>query len=214
MLYPKINTLWKRDSTHKIIEGEYSSEVFKNIIDWTVTEKIDGTNIRVSWDGATIELNGRTDNAQIPEHLLKKLQQLFTKKNMAKVFGEKTRVVLYGEGYGPKIQNGERYTDEVNFILFDALIDDWWLERKNIVDVAKKLNIEVVPEIKMTGYADSLIKQCASLLRQTKHGYVASQINLTAEIEGIVATANPLVLFRDGTPVKFKLKIKDYRDLK
>lgn len=42
-----------------------------------------------------------------------------------------------------------------------------------------------------------------------KGGRMSSRVNDT-EMEGIVATAKPIVLFRDGNPVKFKLKKRDY----
>ena len=46
--YPKIQTLWKRDKEMgKVIEGELSKPEFDNIKNWLVTEKIDGTNIRI-----------------------------------------------------------------------------------------------------------------------------------------------------------------------
>ncbi len=36
----------------------------------------------------------------------------------------------------------------------------------------------------------------------------------TLDAEGIVARSHPLVLFRNGTPLMFKLKTKDYKGLK
>jgi len=49
MKYPKINTIWKRDESNKfkIIEGDFSKQEFANIKNWQITEKIDGTNIRL-----------------------------------------------------------------------------------------------------------------------------------------------------------------------
>ena len=47
MKYPKINTLWKRDIKGNIIDGEFSCLEFVNIKNWYITEKIDGTNVRV-----------------------------------------------------------------------------------------------------------------------------------------------------------------------
>lgn len=203
MKYPKINTLWKRDDRGKILQGEYSDPVFQNIKEWTVTEKVDGTNIRVYWWGTTISFEGRTDNAEIPKHLLKKLKQLFTGKKMKEVFGE-TKAVLYGEGYGYKIQKGYN-KKEAGFILFDALVDTWWLERENVVDIARKLDIEVVPQIELTKP-----EECVKFVQS---GDTFSSLDPKTQIEGIVATPNPLVLSREGVPVKFKLKCKDYKEV-
>ena len=44
---------------------------------WEFTEKIDGTNIRIMFDGGNIVFKGKTDNAQIPSRLIDKLQNLF-----------------------------------------------------------------------------------------------------------------------------------------
>jgi len=205
MKYQKINTLWKRDDEGKIMQGEYSDPVFQNIKEWTVTEKVDGTNIRVYWWGTTptISFEGRTDNAQIPPHLVEKLKQLFTGKKMKEVFGE-TRAVLYGEGYGYKIQKGY-HKKEASFILFDVLVDAWWLERKNVVDIAQKLDIDVVPQLEYT-----TVEECVKFVQGV--GDTFSSLDPQTQIEGIVATPNPLVLSRAGVPVKFKLKCKDYEE--
>lgn len=40
---------------------------------------------------------------------------------MSKAFPNASRVVLFGEGYGPKIQAcGSRYRKDVSFAIFDA----------------------------------------------------------------------------------------------
>ena len=36
---------------------------------WVFTEKVDGTNIRIFWDGHSVTFAGRTDRAQIPAML-------------------------------------------------------------------------------------------------------------------------------------------------
>ena len=47
MEYPKIETLFNRDEKFKVVEGDYRLPEFENIKQWDVTEKIDGTNVRV-----------------------------------------------------------------------------------------------------------------------------------------------------------------------
>ena len=76
--YPKIHTLWKRDPERKMVvmPGEYALpeiEMLANL-PWEWTEKIDGTNIRIGWDGEDVAYGGRTDKAQIPKHLLEYLR--------------------------------------------------------------------------------------------------------------------------------------------
>ena len=69
--YNKIETVFNRDTngTKKLIEGSFRNETVEFLKDniWTFTEKIDGTNIRVHWDGHKVEFGGRTDKADIPK---------------------------------------------------------------------------------------------------------------------------------------------------
>ena len=219
MKYPKINTLWKRDEKGRIIDGEYSCPEFENIKMWDVTEKIDGTNIRVifrdikvDFEGNTVKpkiiFKGKTDKAQIPPFLLESLKSMFTVEKFLEAFSDVKEVVLYGEGYGNKIQkNGNKYRDDVSFILFDVVVDGVWLKRDAVKEIAGKLGIEAVPSLGVM-----TIPKIILLIGSQRQSSVAKQ-PLTAE--GIVARSEPLVLFRkDSTPVMFKLKVKDYLRMK
>ncbi|MCP4215045.1 MAG: RNA ligase family protein, partial [bacterium] len=69
--YHKIQTVFKRDpeNRHKtLLEGEFSIPEFEYLQDndWIFTEKVDGTNIRVMFDGEKITFGGKTERAQIP----------------------------------------------------------------------------------------------------------------------------------------------------
>lgn len=127
--YNKIGVIFNRDidGTKKLIDGDFKSETveyLKNNI-WTFTEKIDGTNIRVYWDGHKVQFFGRTDRANIPSHLVNYLNETFGTMEAEELFEQKfgeTEVTLYGEGYGYKIQNGGLYRDDVSFIMFDVMI--------------------------------------------------------------------------------------------
>lgn len=65
--------------TKKLINGKFRNETveFCKDLTWQFTEKVDGTNIRVYWDGHRVEFGGRTENAQIPAPLVNKLNELF-----------------------------------------------------------------------------------------------------------------------------------------
>lgn len=123
--YHKIETVYERnEATGKLKTGVFRNATVEYLKDcvWQFTEKVDGTNIRVHWDGYRVSFGGRTDKAKIPKHLLERLEQLFGGETNEELweqkFGEK-EVTLYGEGYGHKIQtNG--YIDGVDFILFDV----------------------------------------------------------------------------------------------
>jgi hypothetical protein len=207
--YPKINTLWKRDEkTHRIIEGEYSEPEFAVITRWRATEKVDGTNIRIYWDylAGRVSFQGRTDDAQIPPPLLAYLASNFTPEKMAVQFGTATHVVLYGEGYGPKVQNGGRYRASPGFILFDVLVDGTWLEFDNVKDVATKLGIPHVPDLGVC--------TMGKIVERVQDGFASTCADDTTLLaEGVVATSSPMMLTRWGhRPVRWKLKARDFVD--
>lgn len=165
--YHKIETLYKRDmeGSKKLMPGVYRDETVESLKDikWQFTEKIDGTNIGIHWDGHKVHIQGRTERAQIPAFLLDRLNELFggdeNEQLFEQTFGE-TEVVLFGEGYGAKIQKGGSYIPNgVDFILFDVYIPngDLYLSRDNVEDIAKTFGIDVVP-IVLEGTLDDAVE--------------------------------------------------------
>jgi len=207
--YHKIQTLFKRDSkTKKIIIGDYSIVEFEFLKDnmWVFSEKVDGTNIRVMWNGKDMVFGGKTDDAQIPAALLYKLQELFegtAKKELFKEIFAGKEVCLYGEGYGRKIQEtGKLYApDGVDFVLFDITIDEWWLERKNIEDIAQKLGVKVVPIVGEGTLTDAI--------EMTKKGFKSEWGDFLAE--GIVAKPRTELNSREGERIITKIKHRDFK---
>jgi ATP-dependent RNA circularization protein (DNA/RNA ligase family) len=209
MEYHKIQTVFKRDErTHKIIETEFSLPEFEYLKDneWIFTEKVDGTNTRIMWNGENVVFGGKTDNAQIPVFLLYKLQELFegTAKRLLlkQIFTDSTDVVLYGEGYGNKIQSaGKDYmSDGVDFVLFDVKIGDWWLERENVEDIAKKLRIKSVPIIGKGTLKD--------MVEMTRKGFRSQWGDFLSE--GIVARPTTELFTRKNERIITKIKHKDF----
>jgi hypothetical protein len=218
--YHKIQTVFKRDEkTKHIIEGAYSLPELEYLKDnkWVFTEKVDGTNIRVMWDGANVVFGGKTDNAQIPVFLLYKLQELFegtvNKQKLSNLFPlkegqsleayEPLEVCLYGEGYGKKIQGGvgELYIPDGNdFVLFDVKIGDWWLERENVEGVAQGLGIKCVPAIGSGSLQDAI--------EMTRKGFKSQWGDFIAE--GIVARPKVELKTRSGERVITKIKHRDF----
>lgn len=151
--YDKIPTIYARNpKTKKLIEELYANDELKYLHDnlWTMTEKVDGTNIRVYWDGHSVFFGGRTDKAQIPLPLLAKLEELFGGEENEGLFEQKfgeMPVELFGEGYGPGIQKGGLYTSSVNFILFDVMASDNYQPRSSVEDIADYFGLSVVPVI-------------------------------------------------------------------
>lgn len=208
--YHKIQTCFKRDEkTKKIIENDWSLSEFEYLKDniWVFTEKVDGTNIRVMWDGITVTFGGKSDNAQMPVFLLYKLQELFEGINKKQLFIEKfgteiTEVCLYGEGYGAKIQKGggNYNPDGVDFVLFDVKIGDWWLKRNDVEDIANHFGIKVVPIIGEGTLVDAI--------EMTRKGIKSQWGDFTAE--GIVARPKTELKTRKGERLITKIKHVDF----
>ena len=213
--YNKIETLFSRDleGSKKLIFGSYRNETVEFLKDsqWEFTEKIDGTNVRVHWDGHKVSFGGRTDDAHIPAPLVNKLNEMFgglvNEELFEQKFGE-MEVSLYGEGYGPKIgKNGALYRSDVSFILFDVEVLSpevgyLYLKREAVEDIAKFFNIDIVPII-LTGTLNDGVNY---VLKHPK-----STIG-TADMEGLVARPKVEVRDRLGKRVIVKIKWKDLKE--
>ena len=206
--YEKIETVFCRDinGTKRLILNDFRNPTVAYLKDnmWVFTEKIDGTNIRVHWDGHKVEFGGRTDKAQIPGPLLNKLNEMFMTTEAEELFeqtwGDKD-VILFGEGYGLKIQNGGDYRSDVSFILFDVLVGDNYQEREWVEKTAQMFNIDVVP-IVLTGTIQDGIDYVMKHPQSTMG---------TAMMEGVVG--RPMIELRDrcGKRVIVKIKWEDFK---
>lgn len=203
----KINTLFMRDENNIIIPDMFTCPEFEYLKDlkWEATEKIDGTNVRVElyfgaqYDDEPIEcrmkIKGRTEAAQLPTHLTMKLDSLFGQINWLEIFPTViagTTVVLYGEGYGAKIQKGGNYIkNDVGFILFDVKVNNWWLNREACQDIASKLNIPIVPFI---GYMT--LPEAIEYVKAGFKSVIAE--NKDYDAEGLVLKTPHGLQFRNG----------------
>lgn len=204
MEYPKIPNVFKREegnNSNKLIEGAFTSEELQALagMTWVWTEKVDGTNIRVIWDGYRVEFRGRTDKACIPGHLLAKLEELFGGPDKEELFeqkfGEKP-VILFGEGFGEKIQSGGKY-GPVNFILFDVLVGEhFWLDQANVENIAESFGIQTVPVVGI----GSLHEAVAFIKRHPKSWLKDDTM------EGVVC--RPVIRIFDWRGDRFIVKIK------
>lgn len=210
--YIKIDTPFERDTegTKKLIEGKFRNETVAYLKNntWLCSEKIDGTNIGIVWDGHKVSFQGRNERAQIPAPLVNKLNELFggtvNEEMFEQKFGE-MNVILYGEGYGPKIQKGGGlYRDDVSFILFDVYLPDQnlWLKRDAVEDIAKSFGIDVV-DIVLTG----TLQEAVDFIK-TKH---KSHIG-NANMEGLVCRPAIEMLDRMGRRVIIKIKVCDFAE--
>lgn len=209
--YHKIETVFERDiATKKLVEGKYRNSTVEFLKDavWQFTEKVDGTNIRVHWDGHKVSFAGRTDKAQIPKHLLARLEELFggevNEEMFEQTFGEK-EVTLYGEGYGHKIQtNG--YIEGVDFILFDVFVGDLTLTRESVVGIAEVFNIGVVPVL-----FEGTLQEGIDYVKQHNKTSICGGF-FGAYMEGLVARPKTEVRDRLGNRVIVKIKYNDFKE--
>lgn len=210
--YIKIDTPFERDNdgTKKLIDGKFRNETVEYLKDnkWLCSEKIDGTNIGVVWDGHKVSFQGRTERAQIPTPLVNKLNELFggtiNEEMFEQKFGE-MNVILFGEGYGPKIQKGGGlYRDNVSFILFDVYLSDQnlWLKRDAVEDIAKSFGIDVV-DIVLTG----TLQEAIDFVKTKPKSHIG-----TANMEGLVCRPTVELLDRMGRRVITKIKVCDFAE--
>lgn len=214
--YHKIQTVFYRDmeSNNKhLLIGQWATPEFEYLQDaiWECEEKIDGTNVRVIFDGLTIDVRGKTDDATLHPTLVKNVRALFNDIDLLnQVFPnlqeDKQTVCMYGEGFGPKIQKGGgnyMQTGQItgmSYIMFDIKIGNWWLQRQDVRDIALRLHCLYTPIV----YRGTL-NQCIAFARR---GYTSTFGNFNAE--GIIA--RPLVELKNrrGDRIITKIKFKDF----
>lgn len=219
MKYPKINTYWKRDEKGNILR-EVSKKEFEMINNWIVTEKIDGQNWRIYVNykpsevrGNKIEyegliMQGRTENTQFNEGVIERLKESLNPDKIKDAINGDAKAILYGELVGDKTQkNGWKYVREEqdepknDVILFDAYINGWWLKFEDVEKMAEDMDIKSVP---ILNCGEITVEDIEIFLEQEPKSFFGDRI-----IEGVVVKSNPPILFRDGKPIMWKLKMRD-----
>lgn len=173
---------------------------------WVFTEKVDGTNIRVIWDGYRVEFRGRTDAAQIAPHLKSHLEEKFGTPEAEQLFEQKfgdKPTVLYGEGYGGNIQNGKRYRPDSAFILFDVRVGRVFLNRENTGDLSHYFGVRWVPR----AFAEVTLNDAIDRIREGQYSHLTLEPGEYAE--GVVGTPVGGFLDRRGNRIIVKLKHAD-----
>ncbi len=213
--YHKIQSVFLRDPANKhktFLMDQWTRPEFGYLATapWIIEEKIDGTNIRVTWDAAaqTVVFGGRTNKAQIPKPLLKALKTIFSVDVLATHFPAFS-FTLYGEGYGKGIQKvGKHYLDHNNsFCLFDVMFQTAngpmaFLDRSAIDDFAAIFGIarpHVIGEMTLL-----------EAIELTKAGFESKLAKTPMIAEGIIA--RPVVELNDrlGERIITKIKHRDF----
>jgi len=216
--YPKIETLYHRGNDFKVDVDSLREPAFGAVSPWVLTEKVDGTNIRLHWQrhrdaevgqDVVSEIGGRSDNAQIQKNLMGPLEATVAEVTPGvEIILDRydlESLTIYGEGYGAGVQKGGgRYRPEPGFIAFDYLVNSKsWLAPHDARANSSFLGLEHVPEVGTWRDLDYIWRRVAEDSIESAWSGVES--------EGIVA--QPIVPLYDarGKRIMWKLKRKDFR---
>jgi hypothetical protein len=219
--YHKIQSIFKRDPKTKAFTEEFTCPEFELLqnVPWDWSEKVDGTNIRITWRGSSAidgwgvvvpgkpvrEIGGRTDRAQIPADLFAKLEELFPIEKLLEHFDEPQTVILFGEGIGPKIQKGGgRYRSSPDFALFDVRVGRWWLKREDVFGVAETMGLAAAP-----CRGEGTLQEAIEFVKAGFTSELAEDPTLPAE--GLVLRPKCELFSRSGERMITKVKTKDFR---
>lgn len=205
--YPSIENIFsiesipdvgKRYKLHNYINADVKR--FKDV-NWWCTEKINGLNIRISYDGNNhVTMAGRNnksgnlpgDETGVPELL----NDTFHPDIMRRLFGN-TAMTLYVEAFGHKLaRNGHWYGYRPSLALLDVRIGNVWLEPENTMDVGDKLGL-LTPPLVHRGPLDTAIIMVRNGMRSRFGDFPA---------EGLVCTPIGGLLNRKGERIITKIK--------
>ena len=213
--YPKLKNLHKRDPADNKVIDEFTDEIFSpeqlGNAGWTWREKMDGTNLRIIWDGHRAEYRGRTDRAQFSDgqtvFLDEKIKSPAFEELLEQTFGN-TEAALYAELIGNKIQGNPHKIDGYEIRVYDAFVAGWWLLPVNVDELANDLGLDSAEIIGVApiGHMHQGMKDIASMAEALE-----GEAEPLEYIEGIVGTAPGSVLGRDGTILRVKLKLENYK---
>lgn len=213
MEYAKIDTLFGRDENFRVDPAQLKHPVFATLKTWEVTEKIDGTNMRVTLNEgeSSVKIDGRTDRASIPGDLFRYMIDTFPAATLHTAMDEHgsgwEKVILYGEGYGRGIQKGGCYREDKAFRLFDVLIGNkWWLDWSAVESVAAKLGIKTAPYLG-SWTLDQIIERVQAGIPSIVAKEESGQDVL---MEGVVARPLETLFDKRGHRLILKLKTKDF----
>lgn len=143
----------------------------------------------------------------MPAPLVQHLLETFTAGQFREKFGE-TPAIVYGEGYGGKIQSGSYYHPTQTFIAFDVLVDgQWWLNWGNVCDVAAFFKVPTVPFV-----GDMPLSEAVDIVRNGFDSPLAKkQTGISHSAEGLVGRTVETLFDKRKHRMIVKLKTKDFK---
>lgn len=227
--YPKTPNLFARDpETHVVIRQP--KEEFTQIATWLVTEKIDGTNIRLVLDtDKTISVRGRSDAAALPKNFEAEAlgdgwqgRLLLALQTIEPEHWEHFALIVFGEGYGPGIQKGGGgYAPRKSLRIFDVVTINsegrrLWRTWDDVKTVSEILGVPTAPVISWYSRMDTneVIRYVKgdpdSVVAIADGGAPEPPVGHRGQ-EGVIARTDPYLFDYRGNRVMFKLKGKDLR---
>ncbi len=237
--YPKTDTLYTRGDDH-VITNVIRRPEFLVPAKWLVTEKIDGTNIRISLEFQecsdcnnedcesvfhedphpggdwVMVIRGRTSKAQIPTMLFEHLQKTFTAEAMKALWLDDKQygITLYGEGYGGGInKGGGQYTAKTKGGAASFRLFDVFIGETWL----DRENVEDIATklgietVPLLG-TNWNINDMVEMVREGFYSIVADEEGAEDHFaEGIMAFTNPPLFNSRGKRLMFKLKTKDFK---
>lgn len=211
--YHKIPALYERsnDGNKLLDETKFSRPIFEYLQFSKLigTEKLDGTNIGIVWDGNRVHIQGRTPDAAFSavqfECLLEKFGGPLNEELFEQHFGAKP-VVLYGELIGAGIQpcGGCYCRDGYRFVLFDIYFPDngLWANSEACKSFATVFNAEYALPV-----VEGDLHQCVKYVKEmpiSQYGHLLA--------EGVVVRPTVEMFDNQGRRVIAKIKVRDFVD--
>lgn len=225
--YKSIETLYKRDkATNKLDFNLIRVPEWNYISEWFLTEKIDGTNIRVIVETSGISIKGRTDNAQVAGDLKENILKMFPSHEKVLEYFKKDQTVdddwsvtFYGEGYGPGIKGSESMNyrggpkGEKSFRCFDVLFNNkYWATMDGWLGITTSLHIPITPVLGKLNELPIGRDAAVSLMSRSLNSIVAKEdSNTDIFSEGIVARPILPLFDRYGNRIIFKLTNREFK---
>ncbi len=214
--YGKFSSPFKKDE--KFLNTTEMAQQLPNG-EWIITEKIDGTNIRIILTkpeegkreihiaSRKLILNKDDKGSKsyldcIKEVNLHKIEEYFKDVD--------STVIIYGEGYGAGVQKGGIYSSIKNFRVFDIRIGEAYQDFKYVKKVCIDNQLNIVPiidTIKTITY-----EECINRLKSNNETLIKEGTG--GKLEGIVYKFEPVLLNKYKERLIFKAKFKDFNEFK
>lgn len=212
--YQKIETLYKFDNTTKTYTGEFYNQYVEYLRNnkWLTSEKVNGTNVSVQFDGHRIEFHGRTERADLPKEVLEILTEKFgdSEVEFEQLFSGKP-ATLYIECYGGKIQGGA-YGGKERLVGFDITVNGQYLDKRCIGEIFAKFGVDCV-EFKEVENLDVAINEVKGWAENPENGISPYCEKGTTIKEGLVCVPSVRIYDNKGKRIIVKIKTEDLRKL-